>query len=207
MTPKTVRLVVNLDLAEPTYAFLRARIRSSIPNQNAYTVTLEDISAGLLMGESMPVEIIAFLKRQPDPRPDRIEPALRAIQDMCVTIEAVQLKSQIRRVTLVDCGDTLMSPLSDLAVLGQYLEALSDNLSADAEGLILAADCDFEAESCPTVTVRDTRSEAFIEHVADFTRRALKVLNTQFGQGDVPKLEGIAPKDIEAVLSALTASR
>ncbi|MEM9147429.1 MAG: hypothetical protein AAGC57_14655 [Pseudomonadota bacterium] len=206
MNQKTVRLMVNLDLADQHYTFVRSHLRSKVLDPDTSILTLDDIYAGSLRDDIEPLEIMVFHKRQVNWNVDLIKPALRSISDMCAVIEAAQLNSRVRRVILVDCGDTLREPLSDVSVLAQYLEAISENLF-DAEGFVMVADCDFEAEGCPTVTLWDTRTEDFVDHVADYVRSSLNNLNKGFGQGDVPKLGGAKQSDIEAFLKAFAIMR
>lgn len=92
-------------------------------------------------------------------------------------------------VHLVDCGERPSAPLSDLGVLAQYLESISENIYTEATGTVYALNyalSDKDDDEIIDVELLDTRSAEFIQHTTRYYMDALKDLNQGFGQGQLP---------------------
>lgn len=177
-------IYANLDLPADIFDRMAEHCKSKI-HQHRRVVNLERVDHLVNADRGKVIEIVAFFARRIAHDSTTIADALAMINRTDRTLEMSQLKQDVAYVTLMDCGELLSGPLSDFNLIAQYLEVFSEGLIANAEGKILAADYDIEADDLDII-VRDTREAAFVEHVIEQTKNSLASLNSGMGQGDLP---------------------
>lgn len=199
-----VRLTMNLDLPEDL--FLRLAFKHSDvvqPSAKARRGCRTENAEGC---RRAPIEVVVFFERRTNPNSIRVEQAVRTINESLRNLQHSGLTERVRGVKLIDCGDDYRPPLSDLAVLGQYLEAISLVMPGDVDARIMTGDYERPEQRKPNCVFRDTRSEDFISHYAEFIRKSVQTLNKHFGQGDLPKVGRANIERLAAALAGLTAA-
>ena len=186
---RALRVTHNIDLPDEVFALLAVHQCDNMGQQPG--VRLTDLRTSPPNSEDNPVELVSFFARRCHVSPKAAEPLVDAIEGMIGSLRASGFGDRLRRVTLVDCGDHLMTPLTDLMVLGQMVEAIRDEISEHAEVRIFAADYTIEENGSVDCVLRDTSCESFTTHVAAYTRAAMRILNNLF-EGTEPTTFGTA---------------
>lgn len=196
-----LRITGNIDLPDDVFAAIA--ISGDAPDLQG-TATLGDgLHAFVLETGAKPVEIVGFYERRCHMQADAAAPTLEAIEDMFSTLVEAGLDNRVQRVTLVDCGDAYMSPLTDLSLLGQYVETIQGQFPEGVEVRVFTADYSLEDEGGASFVLRDTRSESFIDHVANYTRKAMRMLNNYLGQNELPQFGKASCEQIEARIASI----
>ncbi|MEM1299963.1 MAG: hypothetical protein AAGH68_11875 [Pseudomonadota bacterium] len=196
-----VRITGNIDLPDDVFAAIAIR---NDPLDLQGTATLGDGLHALVPEiAEKPVEVVGFFERRCHVQANTAGPALEAIETMFATLAEAGLADRVQQVTLVDCGDAYTSPLTDLSLLGQYVETIQGLFRNGIEVRILTADYNLDDEGGTPFVLRDTRSEGFIRHVADYTREAMRMLNTCLGQNELPQFEKTSREQVDARIASM----
>lgn len=201
---KALRVTHNIDLPNEVFALLA--VHQGEDAGQWPTIGLSDLRPGMPDSDDAPVELVSFFARRCHVSPMAAKPLVEAIEGMIGSLKASGFGDRLHRVTLVDCGDHLMTPLTDLMVLGQVVESVRELVPEYAEVRIFTADYAIEDNGHADFVLRDTRCESFITHVATYTRAAMRILNNLF-EGAEPTTFGTAnPDQISARLAVLNSS-
>ncbi len=180
MTDQSVWLLANLDLDESDFDCLASSIAAVSPLTGKFVqaASLDDIS---LHDKGTGFRLILFFRRRMDPGVSSVSTSLGGLGRVADALERRQLKHLLRGAVLVDCGELPNAPLSDFNVLGQYFETLNDLLPLP-DGALIAA-LDFERDATDAIRIRDavwrdTRSQAFVDHMRDHIANSLLLLNS-----------------------------
>ena len=180
MNDKLTWLVFNLDLENELFTTIVDRIGelSGFDGTFVPIETQADISA-IERGE--PLAMMVLHTRRLDTRLESISPGLAAVGRLEFMLEIAQLKQKIEDAVLVDCGELPNAPLSDMFVIGQFVEDLSNAMpNARFHGIFavdgLRIDSD-ESWSEAQFKWWDTRSEAFIDYMRDNLLKSLSQFN------------------------------
>lgn len=206
---RALRVTHNIDLPNEVFALLAVHQcddmgQNDMGQQPAVGST--DLRTGQPSSEDTPVELVSFFARRCHVSPMAAEPLVEAIESMIGSLRASGFGDRLCHVTLVDCGDHLMTPLTDLMVLGQVVESIRNLVPEHAEVRVFTADYTIEENGHADFVLRDTRSESFITHVAAYTHAAMRILNNLF-EGPEPTTFGTAnPDQISARLAVLNSN-
>ncbi|MFK7943702.1 MAG: hypothetical protein AB8B85_12430 [Paracoccaceae bacterium] len=201
---KALRVTHNIDLPDDVFAFIAIQHEDNRDQKPA--VRLCDLREAAPEPDDTPVELVSFFARRCHVSPDAADPMLEGMESMLGSLGVGGLRDRVRRVTLVDCGDELMAPLSDLSVLGQVVEAVRAIVPPETEVRIFAADYTMDDERDAQFVLRDTRCETFVTHVANYTRTAMQVLNTLFEPPDQTQFGAANREQINARLAMMTSN-
>ncbi|MCU0911097.1 MAG: hypothetical protein MUE98_07060 [Rhodobacteraceae bacterium] len=184
MTSNRRLVVANLDLDADVFAAIHAALTAGnlLPGT---AVLLEDFAE---LGPTLAqdgIELFALYSRRADSSLPSLSRALARIGAVDLTLEQMQARHAVRKITLVDCGELPCAPLSDFNAVAQYLEAFAENLETDAAGGVMALDFDLSGEPAQ-LKLLDTQSPDFVDHFVAYTKQTLRMLNSGFGQGDLP---------------------
>jgi hypothetical protein len=179
MTDQTRWLIVNLDLDEDFFNAVVARF-GDLSGFSDPTYILDTLSTEPVPYLREPLGLIILFARRLHAGLASVAPGLAALERLERNLEARQIKLAFRQAIFVDCGEIPNAPLSDFAVLGQYIEAFADTMSATRYSGVYALDAKRDKNDGWTEGAFvwwDTRSEAFVDHVRNYMMEALQNLN------------------------------
>lgn len=199
-----IRILSNIDLPEAVFADIADQYDRMTPVSS--DLRFEDLRYSSLFDSDIPIELIGFFQRRCHMPADVARSVLNAIDRVFDTVRRAGGAAKVKRMILVDCGDAMMTPLTDLSVLGQYVERVRDRVPPEADLRIYAAETAQSGDSRPGLVVRDTRSEVFISAAADHLRRSMKMLNCGDGSEGVVDAGKLSRGQIARKLDAIVPS-
>ncbi len=199
-----MRILSNIDLEDEMFSDVARQYDEMIPVTS--DLLFDDLRYASLLESDIPIELVGFFQRRCHVAADAATPALAALDRVFATLRRAGGSEKVGRMILIDCGDPLMTPLTDLSILGQYVERVRDRLPPDAEVRILTAEVTQSGAAGPALVLKDTRSEAFVTAVADHTRLSMDILNNDGGYGGPRRVADISKRQISRKLQEMLAA-
>ena len=174
-----MRVISNIDLDAGAFPEIAKEYARLVPVEADFR--FEHLKYVSLLDSDISIELVCFFQRRCYVTADAAGPAVAALDRVFDTVLRAGGINKIRRMVLIDCGDPLMAPMTDLSVLNQYVECARDHLPIDTDLHIHAAEIAWSSTTQTSLVVRDTRSESFITLMTEHLRQSMEILSHGLG--------------------------